>query len=66
MSQIERDFMRQVDEMILSATPEILAKLGQIDLKAQMSGQTFYDVYSALSDEDKRQIIILKKDWFLI
>ena len=62
MSQIERDFMRQVDDLILSATPEVLVKLGQIDLKAQMSGQTFYDVYSALSDEDKRQIIILKKD----
>lgn len=62
VSQIERDFMRQVDDLILSATPEVLAKLGQIDQKAQMSGQTFYDVYSALSDEDKRQIIILKKD----
>lgn len=62
MSQIERDFMRQVDEIVLSASPEVLAKLAQIDQKAQLSGQTFYDVYSALSDEDKRQIIILKKD----
>lgn len=58
MSQIERDFMRQVDELILSASPQTLEKLADIDKKAQLSGQTFYDVYSSLSDEDKKQIII--------
>ncbi|NDB52382.1 MAG: hypothetical protein EB167_09440 [Nitrososphaeria archaeon] len=62
MSQIERDFQRQIDELVLSATPEVLAKLAEIDAKSQLSGRTFYDVYSDLSDEDKRQIIILKKD----
>lgn len=61
MSHIERDFQRQVDELVLSATPEVLAKLAEIDTAAQLSGKTFYDVYSALSDEDKRQIIILQK-----
>jgi aminoglycoside/choline kinase family phosphotransferase len=61
MSHIERDFMRQVDELVLSATPELQAKLAQIDTQAQLTGKTFYDVYSALSDEDKRQIIILAK-----
>lgn len=58
MSQTERDFTRQVDELVLSATPETLAKIAEIDKKAQMSGQTFYDVYLALSDEDKKQIIV--------
>ncbi len=62
MSHIERDFMRQVDELVLSATPELQAKLAQIDTQAQLSGKTFYDVYSDLSDEDKRQIIVLKKE----
>jgi hypothetical protein len=61
MSHIERDFMRQVDELVLFATPELQAKLAQIDTQAQLTGKTFYDVYSALSDEDKRQIIILAK-----
>ena len=61
MSHIERDFMRQVDELVLSASPELQAKLAQIDTQAQLSSKTFYDVYSALSDEDKRQIIILAK-----
>ncbi len=54
--------MRQVDELVLTAPPEVLAKLTEIDQKVQLSGQTFYDVYSMLSNEDKRQIIILKKD----
>jgi hypothetical protein len=62
MSQIERDFMKQVDELILSASPGVLAKLAEIDTQAQLSGKTFYDVYSDLSDEDKRQIIVLKKE----
>lgn len=62
MSHIERDFQRQVDELVLNASPEVLAKLAQLDTAAQLSGKTFYDVYSALSDEDKRQIIVIKKD----
>lgn len=68
MSQTERDFMRQVDDIILSASPQTLEKLAEIDKKAQLSGQTFYDVYLALSDEDKKQIIVSvpKKEWFLI
>ena len=62
MSQIEREFMKQVDDLVLTASPKVLAKLAEIDTKAQLSGRTFYDVYSDLPDEDKRQIIILKKD----
>jgi hypothetical protein len=61
MSQIERDFMRYVDELILNGSPELLKKLAEIDIAAQMSGRTFYDIYSSLSDEDKRQIIVLAK-----
>ena len=62
MSQTERDFMRHVDGIVLSATPDVLSKIAEIDRKAQLSGQTFYDVYLALSDEDKKQIIIAKKE----
>lgn len=61
MSQIERDFMRYVDELILNGSPQLLKKLAEIDTAAQMSGRTFYDIYSSLSDEDKRQIIVLAK-----
>ncbi|TBR25833.1 MAG: hypothetical protein EPO63_01195 [Candidatus Nitrosotenuis sp.] len=58
MTQVERKFMQQVDDFILGASPEILSKLAEIDKKTQLEGLTFYDVYSALSDEDRKQILV--------
>ncbi len=58
MTQVERKFMQQVDDFILGASPEILSKLAEIDKKTQLGGLTFYDVYSALSDEDRKQILV--------
>ncbi len=58
MTQVERKYMQQVDDFILGASPEILAKLAEIDKKTQLEGLTFYDVYSALSDEDRKQILV--------
>jgi len=50
--------MQQVDDFILGASPDILSKLAEIDKKTQLDGLTFYDVYSALSDEDRKQILV--------
>lgn len=50
--------MQQVDDFILGASPEVLSKLAEIDKKTQLDGSTFYDVYSALSDEDRKQILV--------
>jgi len=58
MTKVERDFMRQVDELVLTATPEVLSKISVIDRNAQLSGLTFYDVYLQLSDEDRKQILV--------
>lgn len=58
MTQVERKFMQQVDDFILGASPEVLSKLAEIDKKTQLDGSTFYDVYSALSDEDRKQILV--------
>jgi hypothetical protein len=58
MTQVERKFMQQVDDFILGASPETLSKLAEIDKKTQLKGLTFYDVYSALSDEDRKQILV--------
>jgi len=58
MTQVERKFMQQVDDFILGASPEVLSKLAEIDKKTQLEGLTFYDVYSALSDEDRKQILV--------
>ncbi|MBM2852011.1 MAG: hypothetical protein HW420_558 [Candidatus Nitrosotenuis sp.] len=58
MTQVERKFMQQVDDFILGASPEVLSKLAEIDKKTQLEGLTFYDVYSALSDKDRKQILV--------
>lgn len=58
MTQVERKFMQQVDDFILAASPEVLSKLAEIDKRTQLDGLTFYDVYSALSDEDRKQILV--------
>jgi hypothetical protein len=57
MSQAERDFIKQIDDLILSASPQALQKIAEIDKKAQLSGVTFYDVCSSLSDKDRKQIL---------
>lgn len=56
MSQAERDFIKQIDDLILGASQEDLTKIAELDKKTQLDGKTFYDVYSALSDKDRKQI----------
>jgi hypothetical protein len=58
MTPAEREFIRQIDAMILGASPQALQKLAEIDKKTQLQGTTFYDVYSTLSDEDRKQILV--------
>lgn len=58
MSQAEREFIKQIDELVLNASPQALMKLAEIDKKTQLGGTTFYDVYSTLSDEDRKQILV--------
>jgi len=50
MSQEERKLMQLMDERILNASPEELAKLQQADINTQLDGIWFYDVYN-LSDQ---------------
>jgi hypothetical protein len=61
MSQAERDFIKQVDDLILGASPQTLLKLAEIDRKTQLRGVSFYDIYSSLSDEDRKQILVATK-----
>lgn len=56
MSQAEREFIKQVDDLVLNASPSELAKIAELDKKTQLDGKTFYDVYSTLSDNDRKQI----------
>ena len=50
MSQEERELMQLMDERILNASPEELAKLQQADISTQLDGIWFYDIYN-LSDQ---------------
>ena len=43
MSQEERKLMQLMDERILNASPEELAKLQQMDIDTQLDGVWFYD-----------------------
>ena len=43
MSQEERKLMQLMDERILNASPEELAKLQQMDINTQLDGVWFYD-----------------------
>ena len=59
MSDIERRLIKQADEDILNASPEFLKLIQEFDVKNQLSGGTFYDIYSSVlkSKKDKNKII---------
>ena len=59
MSLAEKDFMSQVDDLILNASPAALSKLAELDKKTQLDGKTFYDAYCTLSDEDRKNLLVL-------
>ena len=54
MSLAERKYMKQLDEMILNASDNQLEKFQELDLKTQMNGSSFYDVFSK---SDTRSIL---------
>ena len=58
MSDIERILIKQADEDILNASPEFLKLIQEFDIKNQLSGGTFYDIYSSIlkSKKDKNKI----------
>tara|TARA_B100000745_G_scaffold75829_1_gene45879 strand:+ start:363 stop:554 length:192 start_codon:yes stop_codon:yes gene_type:complete len=58
MSDIERRLIKQADEDILNASPEFLKLIQEFDVKNQLSGGTFYDIYSSVlkSKKDKNKI----------
>ena len=52
MSGIERKYQKDVDNLILNASPEELKKIQEIDMKTQLSGNSFYDSLSNHSHDD--------------
>jgi len=54
MSQEERKLLQLMDERILNASPEELAKLQQADISTQLDGIWFYDICN-LSDQKQQK-----------
>jgi hypothetical protein len=46
MSPEERRYFKQLDEMILNCSEEDLQKIQELDLQTQLSGTSFYEVFS--------------------
>jgi len=55
MSKEERDYMKQIDELILSASSKKLKQLQEVDKKSQLLGSTFYDVYCNSKSNSKNE-----------
>ena len=61
MSQEDRKLMQLMDERILNASPEELAKLQQADIKTQLDGIWFYDICDISDQKQKKRDITTNK-----
>ena len=61
MSQEDRKLMQLMDEHILNASPEELAKLQQADINTQLDGVWFYDICNISDQRQKKRDITTNK-----
>ncbi len=61
MSQEERKLLQLMDERILNASPEELAKLQQADISTQLDGVWFYDICNLSDQIQQKQGITTNK-----
>ena len=61
MSQEERKLLQLMDERILNASPEELAKLQQADISTQLDGIWFYDICNVSAQISQKQDIATNK-----
>ena len=61
MSQEERKLMQLMDEHILNASPEELAKLQQADISTQLDVVWFYDICNVPAQISQKQDIATNK-----
>ena len=46
MTELERDFIKLVDDFVINSTDaDILEEIGKLDVEAQLLGISFYDMY---------------------
>jgi len=61
MSQEERKLLQLMDERILNASPEELAKLQQADISTQLDGIWFYDICNVSDQMQPKQGVTTNK-----
>ena len=59
MSPKERQILQKIDDIVMNASSEELKKIQEADIRTQLDGVTFYDVY--VSSENLTQQIIEQK-----
>lgn len=55
MSNVEREYLKSVDDTILQASGEDLKKLQELDLQTQLHVNSFYDAYATQHNKPKQQ-----------
>ena len=61
MSLQERELIKLMDEHILNATEEELAKLQKVDIDTQLDGTWFYETYNYSNQIKKQHNMTTKK-----
>ena len=54
MTLAERKFMKELDNLILTASDSQLKKLQELDLRTQLEGSNFYDIFSKHNKKSAR------------
>lgn len=57
MSNVEREYIKTVDNVILKASGKTLKKLQQLDMKTQLNAATFYDAFIEYDKKPKKENI---------
>ena len=57
MSDVERKFIKAVDEKILTASQKSLKKLQKLDIETQLKELTFYDAFANSKQSDKKESV---------
>jgi hypothetical protein len=61
MSHIERELVKQVDDAITNASPEFLKLIQKFDVENQLSGGTFYEIFSTVLKTQKEKNKLIPK-----
>ena len=61
MSHIERELVKEVDDAIINASPEFLKLIQKFDVENQLSGGTFYEIFSTVLKTQKEKNKLIPK-----